>query len=163
MEKRARVRWKGGLAFEAESADGARLPLGGEAGPAFGPAALMLAALAGCTGMDAISILHKKRQRIERYEVEVSGQQRDDHPRTFSRIVVDHVVSGQAIDDAAVARAIELSARKYCVVGATIAQGDTAIEHRFRVSDESGERTCDCVTIGPHGAGLVVAEPAGPG
>jgi putative redox protein len=163
MEKRARVRWQSGLVFEAESADGARLPLGGDAEPAFGPAALMLAALAGCTGMDAISIMQKKRQRIERYEVGVTGEQREEHPRTFSHIVVDHIVAGQAIDDVAVARAIELSARKYCVVGASIAAGDTAIQHRFRIIDEAGERTCDCVTIGPHGAGLVPAEAVRPG
>jgi putative redox protein len=158
MEKRARVRWLGGLGFEAESADGARLPLGGETAPAFGPAALMLAALAGCTGMDAISVMQKKRQRIERYDVDVTGEQREEHPRTFTSIVVDHIVEGQGIDDVAVARAIELSARRYCVVGATIAAGDTRIAHRYRIIDEAGERTCDCLTIGPHGAGLAVAE-----
>ncbi|CAN5580260.1 OsmC family protein [soil metagenome] len=156
MQKGTVVRWQGALGFEAESEDGARIPLGGESTPAFGPAALMLAALAGCTGMDAISIMQKKRQRIERYDVEVSGEQLDEHPRAFTRIVVDHIIEGQGVDDVAVARAIELSARKYCVVGATIAAGDTVIQHRFRITDESGQRTGDCATVGPHRAGLAV-------
>ena len=52
------------------------------------------------------------------------------------------------------ARAIELSARKYCMVGATIASGDCTINHRMRIIDEQGERTCDCLSIGPRGAGL---------
>jgi hypothetical protein len=57
-----------------------------------------------------------------------------------------------------VARAVELSARKYCAVGATIAQGETTIEHRTRIIDENGERTCECLIIGPRGAGLAGAE-----
>ena len=161
MEKRVIVRWRQGLEFEAESRSGARVLLAGDTSePAFRPAALMLAALAGCTGMDAMSILVKKRQRIDRYEVAVTGQQREEHPRTFSAIVVEHVVEGRTLDDAAVARAIELSARKYCVVGTTIASGDTTIEHRFRIRDEAGERTCECLVIGPFGAGLASSEPA---
>ncbi len=116
--------------------------------------ALIPASLAGCAGMDALSIMRKKRQQVESYEVEVVAQQRHEHPRYFTSIEVLHVVHGKDIDDAAVARAIELSARKYCAVGATLALGDTTIRHSARITDRSGERTRDCVTIGPRGAGL---------
>ena len=68
--------------------------------------------------------------------------------------MVEHIVEGRGISDKAVSRAIELSARKYCMVGATLATGDCSINHRMRISDEQGERTCDCITIGPRGAGL---------
>jgi putative redox protein len=108
--------------------------------------------------MDALSIMAKKRQTVERYEVVVSGRQREEHPRTFTDIDVEHVVEGRGLDDAAVARAIELSARRYCVVGASLAAGDTSIRHRSRIRDEAGERTCDCITIGPLGAGLTIRE-----
>jgi len=155
MEKRVSLRWGGNLDFEATSDASDPVRLAGADSPrTFRPASLLLAALAGCTGMDAISIMCKKRQQIDRYEVVVTGRQRDDHPHFFTSIVVDHIVVGSTIDDRAVARAIELSARKYCVVGANLASGDTSINHRMRVTDENGERTCDCLTIGPRGAGL---------
>ena len=84
----------------------------------------VLAALAGCTGMDAASIMSKKKVAVDKYTVEVDGQQRESYPRSFTAITVDHVIEGKDIDDKAVARAIELSARKYWVVGATLASGD---------------------------------------
>jgi len=161
MEKRAHIRWKSGLEFEVESEDGVGVRLeGGKDATGYRPAALMLAALAGCTGMDAISIMNKKRLQVDSYEVEVTGQQRETHPRTFTDIDVTHVIEGREIDDKAVARSIELTARRYCTVGATIAAGETAIKHRFTIRDETGERSCDCVTIGPQGAGLAIRETA---
>lgn len=161
MEKNVSLRWQGDLEFEASSEDGVSVRLGGAGSTTtYRPATLLLASLAGCTAMDAIAIMTKKRLAIERYVVEATGVQRDEHPRTFSSIMVTHIVEGESIDDVAVARAIELSARKYCVVGATIAAGDTSIDHRFVVRDAAGERTCDCLTIGPRGAGLRHAEEA---
>lgn len=155
MEKQVTLHWSGGLDFEATSGESDPIHLGDADSPQrFRPAALLLAGLAGCTGMDAISIMRKKRLEVDRYEVVATGQQRDEHPRFFTSIVVEHIVEGRAIDDRAVARAIELSARKYCVVGANLASGDTSINHRMHITDEAGERTCDCLTIGPRGAGL---------
>jgi putative redox protein len=155
MDKRIDVRWGGKLDFEATSPDQAIVAMGSAESPAtFRPSALVLAGLAGCTGMDAISIMRKKRLAVESYEVEVVGHQRDTQPRYFTSIEVTHIVSGRSIEDKAVARSIELSARKYCAVGATLAAGDTSINHRMRITDENGERSCDCLTIGPKGAGL---------
>jgi putative redox protein len=155
MEKRVIVRWSAGLDFEAVTDEGASLQLGGPESPqTFRPAALVLAALAGCTGMDAISILAKKRVPIDSYRVEAVGQQREEHPKFFTSIDVTHVLEGTSIDDTAVARAVELSARKYCVVGANLASGDTTIRHFVTIRDENGERGCECLTIGPKGKGL---------
>ncbi len=155
MEERINARWSSNLDFTGTSEDGASVAMGGPTSPeTFRPAGLLLVALASCTGMDAVSILSKKRVQIESYEVEAVGIKRETHPRSFTSIVVDHIVKGTSIDDRAVARAIELSAGKYCVVGANLATGDTTINHRFRVIDENGERTCDCLTIGPKGKGL---------
>jgi putative redox protein len=159
MEKRVSLAWGTGIEFTATSEDGVSVELGGAESPGtFRPAAMLLVALGGCTGMDAISIMTKKRIAVSSYRVEVSGIQKDEHPKPYTSILVEHVVEGTSIDDASVARAVELSARKYCAVGATIAQGETTIEHRTRIIDENGERTCECLIIGPRGAGLAGTE-----
>ncbi len=153
MSKHVTVRWQGELDFEATDEGGATVRMSPRP-EIYAPSALVLAALAGCTGMDAASIMHKKKVALESYTVTAQGEQREDHPRSFSTIIVEHLVEGRSIPDKAVARAIELSARKYCVVGAALASGDASINHRMRIRDETGERTCDCVTIGPQGQGL---------
>ena len=153
MEKRAAARWTSGMDFVASNEDGATVALSNSTTD-FRPSALVLGALAGCTGMDAILVMTKKRLQVTRYEVGAVGQQRDDYPRSFTDIVVTHTVEGASLDDVAVHRAIDLSARKYCQVGANLASGDATISHRVRIIDESGDRTFDCVTVGPRGAGL---------
>ncbi len=99
------------------------------------PAELLPLALAGCTAMDVISILRKKRQDVRGYRVEVEGAQMDGHPHAFTGMDVTHVVEGVGLDPAAVARAIELSATKYCSVGSTLATGITEIRHGYRIVD----------------------------
>jgi len=153
MTKHVTVRWHGELDFDAADEAGAIVPMSSK-DDVFGPGLLMLAALGGCTGMDAVSVMTKKRVAFDDYRVEVVGQQREAYPRSYTSITVEHIVRGEDVDDKAVARAIELSARKYCMVGATVASGDCTINHRLRIIDGSDERTCDCITIGPRGAGL---------
>jgi putative redox protein len=153
MTKHISARWTEDGEFEGIDEGGAMIEMS-QAAEKFGPSALVLTALAGCTGMDAVSIMTKKRVGFHSYVVDVRGEQRQDHPRIFTSIVVEHIVTGTSIDDKAVARSIELSARKYCVVGASLAAGATVITHRMRITDEQGERTCECLTIGPAGQGL---------
>ena len=80
------------------------------------PPRLLLLALAGCTAMDVISILRKKRQQVSGLSVEVQGSQADKHPRVYTQIEVLYRVRGQNVDPQAVGRAIELSATRYCPV-----------------------------------------------
>jgi putative redox protein len=84
------------------------------------PMELLLIALGSCTAIDVIGILHKKRQNVEEYRVEVRGQRRDQHPRSYSRMEVRHILKGRNISEKSVAQAIELSATKYCSVAATL-------------------------------------------
>lgn len=84
------------------------------------PIELLLVALGGCTAVDVVSILQKKREDVKDYRVEVHGKRRDDHPRSFSRIEVHHIVTGRNISEKSVAQAIELSETKYCSVAATL-------------------------------------------
>ena len=140
---RLRVRTGSGHTFVLDDA-------AGNAGPR--PAELIPAAVAGCTGMDVISILRKKRQPVERYEIHASGEQRDGAgPAVFTRIDITHVLHGRAIDVEAVRRAIELSATRYCAVGATLSTGIAEIHHAYVIHDPDGSvRQGDVITTGPH-------------
>jgi putative redox protein len=91
-----------------------------ERSSAASPVELLLVALGSCTATDVASILAKKRQRVTSYVVEVSGERRDEHPRSFTSMKVHHIVTGRSISPKAVAQAIELSETKYCSVAATL-------------------------------------------
>ena len=91
-----------------------------ERGWAPSPMELLLVALGSCTAVDVIGILRKKREQVSAYRVEVRGERRTEHPRSYSRLEVHHVVSGRAVSEKAVAQAIELSETKYCSVAATL-------------------------------------------
>ena len=130
------VRWHGELDFDATDEAGAIVPMS-PSDDVFGPGPLVLAALGGCTGMDAVSVMTKKQVAFDELPRRGRGPSsaRPIHV-LYTSITVEHIVRGDDIDDKAVARAIELSARKYCMVGATIASGDCTINHRVRVIDE---------------------------
>ncbi len=124
----------------------------GEAG--YRPSALLLASLAGCTAMDVISILSKKRQAVQRYDVRATGEQRPSHPKSYHLIVVEHELSGPDLDLGAVHRAVMLSATRYCPVTAQLSQGDVTISHRYLVHLEGRDAAAEVVVTGPNGAGL---------
>jgi putative redox protein len=116
------VEYAGNDFFVATTPSGHALVLDskGERSAAPGPLELLLVALGGCTAVDVVSILEKKRQKVTKYHVEVRGERREEHPRSFHRMEVRHIVTGHAIDPEAVRRAIELSTDKYCSVAATL-------------------------------------------
>lgn len=84
------------------------------------PSELLLIGLAGCTGMDVISILKKKRQPVTGLEVAVRAEHAPEHPKRFTAIFVEYRVHGAGVDPEAVRRAIELSESTYCSVGSTL-------------------------------------------
>ncbi len=96
------------------------LDVSGERSSAAGPLELLLIALGGCTGADVISVLQKKREQVTDYRIEVHGDRREEHPRSFRRIEVRHILRGRGLSEKAVARAIELSETKYCSVAAAL-------------------------------------------
>ena len=83
------------------------------------PMELLLIALGSCTAVDVASILKKKRQNVVAYRVEVRGMRRNEHPRSYKKIQVHHIVTGRSISEQSVAQAIQLSETKYCSVAAT--------------------------------------------
>jgi putative redox protein len=123
----------------------------GNGGPR--PTELVLAAIAGCTGMDVIEIMAKKRQVVSGYRTEVSGVQREQSPNVYLEIDVLHIVEGD-VKTEAVRRSIELSATRYCTVSAQIASGVALIRHRYRIERPAGselaaQETGEVVVTGP--------------
>jgi putative redox protein len=103
---------------------------GNEAGST--PKELMLMALAGCTSMDVIPILKKKRSPITGYECNVKGLERETNPKIFTEIHIEYVFYGDGITKEDVEHAIELSTTKYCSVSAQLA-ASAKITHSYRI------------------------------
>jgi putative redox protein len=103
------------------------------------PMELLLLALGGCTGVDVISILKKKRQQVTDYRIEVSGERREEFPKRFTKLLVKHIVRGHNVTEQAVARAIELSETKYCSVAATLRPGVEIVTSYEIIEDEQTE------------------------
>ena len=122
----ASVVWKKGLSFSGTAkTSGFTLPLGadpkvGGDNDGFRPSELVLVGLAGCTGMDVISILAKKNQQVTAFEVRAHGERAESDPKKFTSFLVEYIVTGKGVDPAAVERAVELSETKYCTVMATL-------------------------------------------
>jgi putative redox protein len=121
----AKVTWKKDMSFTGVAGSGFDIPIGtsvehGGAGDGTSPMELLLVALGGCTGMDVVSILEKKRQVVTGFEVRVHGDRVDEHPKVYKAITVEYVVTGHSVDPEAVRRAVELSETKYCSVMATL-------------------------------------------
>ncbi len=112
----------------------------GGMGMGVSPVKLLLMGLAGCMGMDVISILRKKRQPVTGMTITVTGERQDTHPKVFREVSVDFTIQGAAVQPEAVQRALELSADRYCTVEATL-RPQASVRHRFRLLDDTGE-TC---------------------
>lgn len=126
--------------YETVTGTGRRLAYGDDAAAGeLSPVEMIVVSLAACSAMDVISIVTKKRQQIERYEIHVEAEQRDEYPQVLSTATVTHEVWGPDIAEAAIRRAVELSATKYCPVNAMISAGATTVHHRYRIH-ASGER-----------------------
>jgi putative redox protein len=115
----AKAIWKGGMAFTGVNDEGYLVPMDASAkvggqDVGFRPLQLLAVGLAGCTGMDVISILQKKRQEVTGFEVSAEVERSTEHPKVFNKIILTYTVKGKNLDPQAVERAVELSETKYC-------------------------------------------------
>jgi putative redox protein len=110
--------------------DGGPNTEGSEAGAT--PKELLLFALGGCTAMDVIPILKKKRVPVASVEISITGNAREEHPQVFTDIHVEYTIYGENINPADVERAIELSTTKYCSVSAMIGKA-TTLTHSYLI------------------------------
>ena len=135
------TRWLENMSFETEI-NGHRIILdaephvGGEdLGPR--PKPFMLAALGGCTGMDVVSIMKKKRQEFDAFEVEVIAEKSKEPPNYLPRIEMVFRIWGEKVSEDALVRSIELSKDKYCTVSNTL-NGKAEITYRYEINPPRG-------------------------
>jgi putative redox protein len=108
----------------------------GDRASAATPIELLLIAVGGCMASDVVDILRKKREKVTNYRIEVTGQRRDDFPRSFNSIKLHHVIKGDSLSEIAVKQAIELANSKYCSVAATL-RPTAEVSVTFEVLQES--------------------------
>ncbi len=139
----AKVTWQENMAFTGTADSGFSIQLdskkevGGE-GRGFIPMELMAVSLAGCTAMDVISILHKKRQDVTDFEVRVNAPRAEEHPKVFTSAAIDYLVTGHNLDEKAVLRAIQLTSENYCPAQAMLGKA-MPIDLHYQIFEEEGD------------------------
>lgn len=96
------------------------------------PKELLLLALGGCTGSDVASILEKKRVKLSGFEMNITAEETEEHPKVYSKINLEYVFYGKNVPVKDVERAIELSLTKYCGVTAILSKA-MPVEHTYRI------------------------------
>jgi putative redox protein len=134
----ARIQWVDKVHFRAVADSGCEVPMDGPAeaggeGRGARPMELLLMGLGGCTSYDVVTILAKSRQQVVDCVTELSAERAETEPKVFTRIHVHFKVTGRGLDPAKVARAVSLSAEKYCSASIMLARGGVAITHDFEI------------------------------
>ena len=124
--------WKGGEEYESKYRQ-ATIEL--DSGKGFSPKALLLSGLAGCTGVDIVSILEKMRVPFSHLEIDVETEQTDTHPRVFKDIKMTYRLRTEEENREKVIKAIELSLTKYCGVAAML-QKNSSINYTLDIQPE---------------------------
>jgi putative redox protein len=128
------------MQFEGIASSGHRLTMDadevvGGHNTGFRPMELLLVGFGGCTGMDVISILRKKRQQLTGLEMNIKGEKADEYPKVYKNVHIEYIVKGKTVQKEAVERAIGLTLEKYCSVGATLSK-TAKITHSYRIIEE---------------------------
>jgi len=140
---KARIQWVGDAQFVAESGSGHAVvvdgpPEGGGRNLGVRPMELVLMGVGACTAYDVVHILKKSRQSVARCVAELDAERADSEPKVFTKIHVHFVVTGQGLAPAAVKRAVDLSAEKYCSASIMLGNAGVAISHDFEIVDAVG-------------------------
>jgi putative redox protein len=134
---KCRIKWLDHMSFVGESDSGHSVVMDGapEAGGrnlGVRPMEMLLLGLGGCTAFDVVSILQKSRQKMVACEVEIEAERAEEIPKVFTKIHVHFIVSGKDLDKSKVAKAVALSADKYCSASRMLEKAAT-ITHDFEV------------------------------
>ena len=135
MEMQAQLKWVDGWQFVARAGDGPAVVIDGHephGGPS--PMQMVLMGVAGCTAVDVILVMEKKRINVTDFQINIAGERAEEHPRRYTHIRVEYVLTGTGISERAVERAIQLSEEKYC---SAIGSLNATIEHSYRIIDQS--------------------------
>ena len=135
------VHWLENVAFEAKTQSGHSLIMDGSAeyggenrGPR--PMELILMGLGGCASFDIVTILKKSRQEVTHVECQLTAERADSIPAVFTKIHLHFVVKGKAVKEKQVAKAVELSAEKYCSASKMLSDGGVEISHDFEIIEQ---------------------------
>lgn len=140
MIMEAKVKYVDGLQFVGEAPSGHALLMDadtavGGRNTAVRPTELLLIGLGGCSGMDVVSVLKKKKQDVRGLEINLKGTKAEEYPQKFTDITIEFVVRGRNVSEEAVKRAVELSMNKYCSVKATL-EGCAKINFSYKIIEE---------------------------
>ena len=140
----ARVKWVEEALFMGQSGSGHTVMMDGppEVGGrnlAARPMEMLLMGLGGCSTFDVVSILKKSRQAVESCEVEIRAERADEEPKVFTRIELHFIVKGRCMKEAAVKRAVELSAEKYCSASIMMERAGVAVSHGYTLVELGSE------------------------
>ena len=131
MTIQAQVKWIDDLQFVARAGSGPAVVMEpSDSGGGAGPMELVLMGTAGCTAMDVITILKKKRLNVSGFKINISGDRAEEYPKRFSDITIEYVVYGTDLKPEGVKQAIDLSEKKYCGAMASL---NAQISHTFRI------------------------------
>jgi putative redox protein len=127
-----------GITFVGKSSSGHWIPMDGPSDfqgsdAASRPKELILIGLGGCTGADVSSILHKMKEKIERFEIEIEAESADEHPKVFTKIHILYKFWGQDLKKENLEKAISLSQERYCSVSAMLRKA-CEITHTFTIN-----------------------------
>lgn len=138
---KASVKWTDGRQFVAESGSGHSVVIDGppdhggrNTGPR--PMELLLMGMGGCTSFDVLNILDKARADVTDCVASLEAERADEVPSVFTKIHVHFTVSGRGLKEKQVARAVELSAEKYCSASIMLVKGGVEITHSFTIVEE---------------------------
>ena len=133
--------WQGDLSFIGRNLTGGSVQMGTiDDQPGVSPMELLLVGVAGCTGMDIVSILQKKRLNLHQFQVKVRGKRAETYPKVYTEIQVTYLLWGEDLPPKAVEQAIELSEEKYCSASAML-RATARLESSYRIfaPGESGK------------------------
>jgi putative redox protein len=134
MAIQMKLNWTDSMQFVARSENGPAIVIDskdGGSGPT--PMELLLAGIAGCTGIDIVLILQKKRLELNKLEINISGKQAGKYPKRFTDIHIEYFLAGKNIPYKAVEQAIKLSEEKYC---SALASFNAKFSHSYRIENE---------------------------
>lgn len=150
----AKLTWDGSLRFIGTADSGFSVVLDtdeavGGTDTGFRPMEFIAMGLAGCTAMDVMSIMKKKRQDVTDFIVKVHADQAPRHPKAFTNALIEYFVTGHNIDEAAVVRSIELSAIRYCPAQAMFNKV-FPIQLKYFIYEDKGDGKAELVTEGEY-------------
>lgn len=121
MAHKVSTQWKGNMLFESDNPNGKTVmidssPEHGGKNEGLSPKALMLSSLAGCSGLDVVSILEKMKVKVDDFKIDTYGELTDEHPKYYHTVNVEYHFYGKNLDEKKIKKAVDLSIEKYCGV-----------------------------------------------